>query len=164
MNTSETLSVCTIENGRIDKDLPCTCGYNLRTLLPSGRCPECGKSVRKAVQEYRFRNLDCNDPANAKRLLMRVYLCTWLACGVFACLWAAEATTLNSLTKLITGLAVVGVCVSTVLLFCHGYEIVVLATWREWHEASDLAWRLFLNPVLGGTILVFVIAVIQTQL
>lgn len=43
----------------ITGDLPCaSCGYNLRTLAVSGRCPECGEPVATSFtsQGFRFRN------------------------------------------------------------------------------------------------------------
>ncbi len=39
-------------DGRITIDLPCACcGYNLRTLRPDGRCPECGGAVSASSRE-----------------------------------------------------------------------------------------------------------------
>ena len=38
-------------DGRIDQDLPCLeCGYNLRTLLDDGQCPECGTSFAELAR------------------------------------------------------------------------------------------------------------------
>ena len=38
-------------DGRIDQDLPCLkCGYNLRTLLDDGTCPECGASIPEMAE------------------------------------------------------------------------------------------------------------------
>jgi len=38
-------------NGRIDEDVSCRkCGYNLRTLLPDGICPECATAVGRSLQ------------------------------------------------------------------------------------------------------------------
>src|SRR5512145_2761759 len=38
-------------NGRIDMDVQCvSCGYNLRGLLPEGRCPECGTAVGRSTR------------------------------------------------------------------------------------------------------------------
>ena len=35
---------------RVEDDLPCVgCGYNLRTLLSDGNCPECGLGVRRSL-------------------------------------------------------------------------------------------------------------------
>ena len=36
---------------RIESDLPCAaCGYNLRTILINGRCPECGTEVAETLK------------------------------------------------------------------------------------------------------------------
>jgi len=40
-----TLSTETSETAHISADLACSCGYNLRGLALSGRCPECGSAV-----------------------------------------------------------------------------------------------------------------------
>jgi hypothetical protein len=50
----------------VDSDLHCAgCGYNLRTLTFSGRCPECGEPVAMSLRStaFRFRN-----PATPKRV------------------------------------------------------------------------------------------------
>lgn len=42
--------------GRVAGDLPCDqCGYNLRTLLPDGRCPECGHPVAETLRPDELR-------------------------------------------------------------------------------------------------------------
>jgi hypothetical protein len=47
--------------GRIDEDLPCRkCGYNLRTLLPEGRCPECATAVGRSLRGDHLRFADPN--------------------------------------------------------------------------------------------------------
>jgi hypothetical protein len=39
------------EAGRVAVDLPCLgCGYNLRTMLPEGLCPECGTDVGRTLR------------------------------------------------------------------------------------------------------------------
>jgi hypothetical protein len=46
-------------DGRVSGDLACLrCGYNLRTLLAAGRCPECGTAVGKSLQDDRLRFCD----------------------------------------------------------------------------------------------------------
>ena len=41
--------------GSICQDLPCVqCGYNLRTLQPMGRCPECGTQILRSMRNRRF--------------------------------------------------------------------------------------------------------------
>jgi hypothetical protein len=38
----------------LDEDVPCAgCGYNLRGLAPTGRCPECGKAVQVSILRRR---------------------------------------------------------------------------------------------------------------
>lgn len=47
--------------GRLDEDIPCRkCGYNLRTLLPEGRCPECNTAVGRSLQGDYLRFADPN--------------------------------------------------------------------------------------------------------
>jgi len=53
-------------DGRIDHDLPCLkCGYNLRTLLDDGQCPECGTSIHESA---RLAWLCQHDPVWLRRL------------------------------------------------------------------------------------------------
>jgi hypothetical protein len=40
----------------LEEDVPCAgCGYNLRGLRPTGRCPECGRLVQVSILRYRAR-------------------------------------------------------------------------------------------------------------
>ncbi|MGB7159768.1 MAG: hypothetical protein WBD40_17005 [Tepidisphaeraceae bacterium] len=42
----------------IQDDLPCRCGFNLRGLSESGRCPECGREVAVVLGDYEQAALD----------------------------------------------------------------------------------------------------------
>ncbi len=45
--------------GRLAGDLPCIrCGYNLKTLLPDGICPECGLSIDQSIRRGLLRYSD----------------------------------------------------------------------------------------------------------
>ena len=70
---------------RIDRDLPCArCGYNLRSLAISGRCPECGKPVRWTIDGNWLRY---GDPAHLTRLHRAIGLALvgfWLVTGGIA--------------------------------------------------------------------------------
>ena len=63
--------------GRIDLDLPCVaCGYNLRTGLPDGTCPECGASVSQSIVRSR---LHFADPVWLRRLAWgAVCMAVWI--------------------------------------------------------------------------------------
>lgn len=62
--------------GRIGIDLPCKrCGYNLRTLLPDGRCPECETAVGRAMHgDY----LKFADPTWVQKLASGI---NWIIAG-----------------------------------------------------------------------------------
>ena len=56
----------------IDRDLPCArCGYNLRGLAISGRCPECGTLIRWTTDGNWLRY---GDPAHVRRLQRSIAL------------------------------------------------------------------------------------------
>ena len=69
--------------GRIDLDLPCVaCGYNLRTGLPDGTCPECGASVSQSTARFR---LQFADPVWLRRLAWgAVCMAVWVGLDVAA--------------------------------------------------------------------------------
>lgn len=65
--------------GRIDIDLPCIdCGYNLRTRLPEGTCPECGNPVLPSTAPHL---LHFADPAWLRRLIWGV------GCVIYGVCW-----------------------------------------------------------------------------
>ncbi len=52
--------------GRMAEDLPCIgCGYNLRGLMPTGGCPECGRAVAHST---RVAKMGRCDPAYLRRI------------------------------------------------------------------------------------------------
>lgn len=57
-------SIVPLVDGRIAVDLPCTtCKYNLRSLWPDAKCPECGTKVALSVDAAYPRDLLCTaDP------------------------------------------------------------------------------------------------------
>lgn len=51
----------------IESDLPCRqCGYNLRGLLSSGACPECGHAVAESARRNLLRDSDPSYAANVR--------------------------------------------------------------------------------------------------
>ena len=59
-------SAKSIENSAIESDLPCRqCGYNLRGLMGSGACPECGHAVAESARRNLLRD---SDPSYAAKL------------------------------------------------------------------------------------------------
>ena len=68
-------------DGRIGQDLPCLkCGYNLRTLLDDGECPECGASVHESA---RLAWLCHHDPAWLRRLeVATIWIEVAVVCGI----------------------------------------------------------------------------------
>jgi hypothetical protein len=56
--------------GALADDFPCRrCGYNLRGLKPTGRCPECGQPVQTSLTDERLRY---SDPAWVRKLAIGV--------------------------------------------------------------------------------------------
>jgi hypothetical protein len=63
--------------GTITRDLSCVyCGYNLRTLAITGRCPECGEPVATSLRERPFRFRNDAMPGRLQRGLL------WLTVGI----------------------------------------------------------------------------------
>jgi len=61
-----------IQSSTIDSDLPCRqCGYNLRGLMGSGACPECGHAVAESARRNLLRD---SDPSYATNLEAAVVL------------------------------------------------------------------------------------------
>ena len=47
------MSAAHVPTTAIENDVPCLrCGYNLRTLAPTGKCPECGAEVAPSLRAY----------------------------------------------------------------------------------------------------------------
>ena len=79
-------------DGRVCVDLPCaTCQYNLRTLVPDGRCPECGTAVADTIASEPLHLLG---PAALKRAAAGVLVAT-LGVALVA------LVTLNALLELV---------------------------------------------------------------
>jgi hypothetical protein len=84
----------------LDQDLSCAaCGYNLRGLRRDGRCPECGGSIARSIEEAQ-RGVSLADLRAARR----VCHCLLIACG------GAIVVSLTGFSRpwLIVGLPVVG--------------------------------------------------------
>ena len=70
-------SAKSIESSTIESDLPCRqCGYNLRGLMGSGACPECGHAVAESARRNLLRDSDPSYTTNleAASVLMIVGL------------------------------------------------------------------------------------------
>jgi len=69
----------------IDRDLPCArCGYNLRGLAISGRCPECGTPVRCTTDGNWLRYTDSAHLRRLHRAITLVLVGFWLVTGGLA--------------------------------------------------------------------------------
>lgn len=89
--------------GRINIDLPCKrCGYNLRTMMPDGRCPECATAVGQAMHgDY----LKFADPTWVQKLASGI---NWIIAGTIIAtlaggligVWFARSGTQPSLISL----------------------------------------------------------------
>ncbi|MFH1747960.1 MAG: hypothetical protein ABIG44_13070 [Planctomycetota bacterium] len=67
----------------VETDLPCAaCGYNLRTLVWSSKCPECGRPVKHSapLRGFRFHSLRSIRRA---RLGLGLLICVFLWYGLF---------------------------------------------------------------------------------
>ncbi|HRR83905.1 MAG TPA: hypothetical protein P5316_02755 [Phycisphaerae bacterium] len=77
---------------QIDHDLSCTrCGYNLRGLSPSSRCPECGLEIPGSVETAVSR---LTPQSTAERAQARVQAVT----GVLACIFLATLLAMRAAT------------------------------------------------------------------
>ena len=83
----------------IDKDRPCTkCGYNLRGLSTSGRCPECGAPIGGRTRRGAAIDFCDLPPATIRKFSLGFYLAAATLTGIFALLvggfklgWGPEA-------------------------------------------------------------------------
>lgn len=65
-----------VATNMIEHDLPCAgCGYNLRTQLADGRCPECAAPVAHSLNPF---VLDGTDPAWCRRTGRGLHLLSWV--------------------------------------------------------------------------------------
>lgn len=71
------LPIRTDAQGCIDEDVPCRrCGYNLRSLVLDGRCPECGTAVGRSLHGDLLR---FSDPAWVQSLASGM---NWILAGM----------------------------------------------------------------------------------
>jgi len=64
-------SAKSIQSSAIDSDLPCReCGYNLRGLMGSGACPECGHAVAESARCNLLRDSDPTYASNLRAAAM----------------------------------------------------------------------------------------------
>jgi len=60
-----------IQSSTIDSDLPCReCGYNLRGLMGSGACPECGHAIAESARRNLLRDSDPTYATNLRAAAM----------------------------------------------------------------------------------------------
>ncbi len=75
MDETPQQSVTVAEVARVGIDLPCiSCGYNLRSLPMSGRCPECNSAIESALHHGW---LMFADPQWLRRLRSGVTFALW---------------------------------------------------------------------------------------
>lgn len=89
----------------VPHDLTCIqCGYNLRALLPEGKCPECGTRVADSLQSIESLELTSSPVLlNLRRLFLRVAILTGaslLACQVDTVRWDLISATSNIATAM----------------------------------------------------------------
>ena len=138
-----------VENGRITEDLPCTCGYNLRTLEYNGRCPECGEEVFEAIHRKRFEQLEIRHAQEVGRWALRVYLSAWTLCAAGAVGRNNPSLAPAGVLVIVVGLAGLAFVAALIVGWGHLLAVYGLLARKMYRDASDLAWRLLLNPVCG---------------
>lgn len=154
---SEPLAV-TLEEGHIAGDLACVCGYNLRTLAYTGKCPECGGLVEHAERMHRRDQAELRHVLSTRRLLTRVYLMVWAYCVTVFVLARFNP---GGPEVLFFGVFAVGIIGLGVTAFVAVYHLLlVVITFNQGHpkQAWRLAWRLPLCPAIPVVIVLIVAA------
>ena len=140
----------------IRTELPCACGYDLRGLTRSGRCPECGQDIATAVA--------CNaspigPPATLRRMTrgLVIVLVAYIAWLIVLCIrgllegvdgWAYWATGVSGVKAFIVPASFITARPQNVLTWlvpaCHVVHIVgvlLLTTPPALGRAPLLRWR-----------------------
>lgn len=156
-----------LEGGRIAEDMPCLCGYNLRTMEYAGRRPECGKAVEQAERMHRVRLVEQRDGAAGNRFVIRFYLSVW-AFGAFTAAWTAlEAVGIPIPYGILSILwGVTGVCLlgAGFLAMC---QLIVISQYlldRQTTVESRHALSFLINPVVVIVLFLFIVWFVDVML
>lgn len=168
------------------RDLPCVaCGYDLRGLSQSGRCPECGAAIERSLRGNLLKYADLAWLTKVRRgvRLLRAYFLLSILVGIPAALsaeycrssgWPAVAhliTAVFSVALLGLGLrAIQGItvqeprfarreprfCLRRILIGCVVFSVASAALDSIWGNAPVPVWAQVLTIVMGLSNLVLV--------
>lgn len=156
-------STKSIQSSTIESDLPCRqCGYNLRGLMSSGACPECGHAVAESARANLLKD---SDPSYAWALAVgAVLMILGLGLSSFSSALIPPTMMIDYLdVQSWTGLAVFLIVVAIFVMSVGLWKVTTIdpAVFED-RRHERLRWLVRVTVVIGALTQLFGIAILSS--